>query len=424
MSRAAAAALLLAAVPAAAQDRPPASATLADPAVRTAAAALVPLLDGQGDYDAYFAPSFRAAIPATQFAAVTAQLKAGLGRPVAIDTLAATGAFAATVTVRYERGTASIRLALDPGPPHQVTGLVVTGTAIAGDTWERLGSDVRALPGTAALGVWALDGPAPRPLLAIAPDTAMPLGSAFKLWVLAEAARQVAAGRRRWADVVPLGAPSLPSGVTQGWPRGTPMTLQSLATLMVSISDNTATDTLVTVLGRDAVDAQARASGGSTPVLTTHEAFVLKGDPALAARWRAAATVAAKRALLAGADRRPLDPGLFGAAPLATDSVEWFASGRATAGLLARLKAMPAPVRDILSVNHGANPATTARFAYLGFKGGSEPGVLSLNFLARTRDGRWFAVTAAWHRTDAGVEEATLLQLATRALGLVAATDR
>ena len=47
---------------------------------------------------------------------------------------------------------------------------------------------------------------------------------------------------------------SLPSGITQSWPAGSPVTLQTLATLMISISDNTATDTLVT-LERRKLDA-------------------------------------------------------------------------------------------------------------------------------------------------------------------------
>ncbi len=70
------------------------------------------------------------------------------------------------------------------------------------------------------------------------------IGSAFKLYVLSTLSREIAARRRSWNDVVPLDQRSYPSGILQDWPQGTPMTLQTLATLMIAISDNTATDQL------------------------------------------------------------------------------------------------------------------------------------------------------------------------------------
>jgi len=67
----------------------------------------------------------------------------------------------------------------------------------------------------------------------------------------------------------------------QNWPLGTPMTLQALATMMISISDNTATDTLISVVGRQEIEQMMRRTGHSniakaTPLLTTLEAFALK----------------------------------------------------------------------------------------------------------------------------------------------------
>ena len=79
-----------------------------------------------------------------------------------------------------------------------------------------------------------------------------------------------------------------------------------------------------------------------------------------------------------------------------------------------------APARAILAVNPGTDAETRARFDYLGFKGGSEPGVVTLNWLARTRDGRWLAVTGHWHRTDAAVPTLTFATLMNRALALAA----
>ena len=80
------------------------------------------------------------------------------------------------------------------------------------------------------------------------------MGSAFKLGVLKALKEQIAGGRHSWDEVAELTAPdlSLPSGIIQGWPMGAPLTLHSLAALMISISDNTATDVLMRVVGRAA----------------------------------------------------------------------------------------------------------------------------------------------------------------------------
>ncbi len=415
-------ALLLALLPVAALAQAPG--VTADPILHRRADALVGMLATGEGYERYFAESFRAKVPREQLATLAAQLKANLGAPQKVESFTATTAWSADLVIGFERGTATVKLVLDPAAPHAATGLLVTGTGTRDDSLAKVTADFRALPGASGFGLYELGDAAPTPIAAYRADVAAPIGSAFKLWVLDEAARQVASGKRRWADVVAVGPRSLPSGVLQSWPAGAPVTLQTLATMMVSISDNTATDTLMTTLGRVAVDARAAANGGSTPVLTTREAFVLKSDPALAAAWNAA-TPPARRALLddraAAIAARPLDAGVFSGKPVAIDSIEWFASPVAMAALLDRLRRAEDPVRSILAVNAGVDGATAGRFRYVGYKGGSEPGVIALNFIVQAKDGRWYAATGNWHRTDDQVSEMRFTGLMTRLLALVAA---
>ncbi|MGA1800412.1 serine hydrolase [Sphingomonas sp. 4RDLI-65] len=397
---------------------------VADPVLRTKADALVAILDGRGAYDAYFAASFRDKVPKAQFATIVEKLKATLGAPQKIESLTATSAWSANLVVGYERGTASVRLALDPGAPHAATGLLITGTGARDDSLAKVEAEFRALPGASGFGLYALGEGKPAPILEYRADVTAPLGSAFKLWILAELARQVAAEERHWTDVMKVGAPSLPSGVLQTWPAESPVTVQTLATLMISISDNTATDTLLTTLGRAKVDAMAASAGGSVPVMTTREMFALKGDPALMKAW-AAGSVDERRALLVDNAVKiataKLDPSVFAGKPVAIDSVEWFASPSAMAGLLDRLRGADATTRAVLAVNAGVDPAIAKRFGYVGFKGGGEPGVLTLNYLVQAKDGRWYAATGNWHRADDGVNEVRFAGLMGRALALLAA---
>lgn len=422
-------ALAMAGVPAMASPLPARAAEAADPAVRTRADALIALLGGRGDYDGYFSPAFRAEIPLATFSTIAAQLRTTLGAPQRIETVTARGAWAADLVVAYERGTAAVSMTLDPTPPHVVTGLRVTGTARRDDSFAALEADFRALPGKSGFAVYALDGATPSPIARYNADTTAPLGSAFKLWVLAEATRQVAAGQRRWADVVTLGPRSLASGVLHACPANAPVTLQTLATLMISVSDNSATDALMTALGRDRVDAMVATTGvaqgpRTLPILTTREAIAMKADPALSAAWGAADAAGRRRLLAANATRfaaATLDASIFAGPPVAVDSVEWFASPDDMARTLAWLhRHGGTTAQAILAVNPGAPAATANGLAYLGFKGGSEPGVVTLNYLAQARDGRWLAVTGNWHRADAGVSEPGFATLMTRALALAA----
>ncbi len=415
-------ALLLALLPIAAAAQAPG--VTADPILRRRADALIGILATGKGYERYFAESFRAKVPRGQLATLAEQLKTALGAPLKVESLKATTAWSADLVIGYERGTTTVTLAVDPAAPHAATGLLITGTGVRDDSFDKVTAEFRALPGASGFGLYGLGDAAPTPIAAYRADVAAPIGSAFKLWVLDEAARQVATGVRRWADVVTVGPPSLASGVLQSWPAGAPVTLQTLATMMVSISDNTATDTLMTTLGRAAVDARAVANGGSAPVLTTREAFVLKGDPALTAAWTAA-TPPARRTLLESRKAAiavvPLDAAVFGGKPVAIDSVEWFASPLAMAETLDRLRRADDPVRAILGVNAGVDSATAGRFRYVGYKGGSEPGVIALNFVVQASDGRWYAATGNWHRADDQVSEMRFSGLMTRLLALVAA---
>lgn len=423
--------LLFAALPATAQTAPspPAPATApADPAIVARANELPALINGTTTFDSYFAPSFKAAIPRDKWDPLVAQLIAQMGKPIALASFAAANPWSGTARIKFERGIVNIQLAIEPTAPNRVSALLFAGFELADDSVQKLATAFGSLPGSSGFGIYALGDTAPRLVAGYNSDKPAPLGSAFKLWVLGELAREIGAGERKWADVVPVGPASLPSGITQAWLPGTPVTIQTLATLMISISDNTATDTLVG-LERRKLDAFVAAVGAPAlaPILTTRQMFAIKSVPNadLAATW----------AKTAGADRRkllddnaarlaatPLDVAIFmSGKPIAIDTLEWFASLRDTAGVLDWLRTKGGDTAlALLAINPGTDTVTRARFDYVGFKGGSEPGVLTLNYLLRRKDGRWFAVVGNWYRKDAGVDTALLAQLMNRALILAA----
>src|SRR6185436_20311127 len=126
---------------------------------------------------------------------------------------------------------------------------------------------------------------APAMLASLEPEQPLAIGSAFKLFILAELNRQIGAGQRHWSDVVALDRRSIPSGTLQTWPPGSPVTLHTLAALMISVSDNSAADMLLHLLGRENVERMMGTLGVSSaarnrPLISTVEMGAIKTGPA------------------------------------------------------------------------------------------------------------------------------------------------
>ena len=415
-------------IPAFAQT-PPAS---AQPATSLDAriAQLPAVLSGTMPYADYFAPSFLAAVPEAQLKGLSDQLNAQYGKPLKILSVTRVGPTSATVQIEYEMAIATADISVEPAAPNKIVGLLIKGFETKGDTAAKIDADFASLPGAAGYLVEKVATDGTRTQIAGRNVTQQfAIGSTFKLYVLAELAAQVDTGRRKWSDVVPLTDISYSSSATQGWPRDTPVTLQTLATWMISVSDNAATDTLMRVLGREAIEKKIALIGHSNPeralpFLTTVEAFALKTNPDLGDAFRAA-NEAKQRVLLleksADLTYEKINLGALGSGPVAIDSIEWFASPMDIATLLNNMRSTATkPLLDILSVNKGIGPASAAKWAYLGYKGGSEPGVISMSFLAKSKAGVYYSITGSWNNPAAAVDNAMFAQLMTRLLDSVA----
>ena len=399
------------------------------PAFQVRADQLGRILAAPGKEDDFFSDLFLRAVPLEQWRSLAADMRRQYGQPLTLGAVAQDSATAGQVEVRYEKATIGFTLVVAPEPPNRVVGLRVIGVRQSGDTMDKLLSDLAALPGKTGFVIAKLTDAGPQILFARNPATQLATGSSFKLYMLAEAARTVAAGERRWSDVLPLARKSF-SGRLLAYPDGAPMTLYSLAAAMIAESDNSAADTLLLALGRDKVDAMVAASGhadlqGALPLLGTAEAFALKmpANAALRARY-AAATPDDRRALLRDNAARltaaAVDVGSIAETPAAIESIEWFASPMDEIRLLDHLRRQGGEALPILAINPGIAPADAKRWAYLGYKGGSEPGVIAMNFLARAKDGHYYAVAGSWNNAAARVDDAQFVALMTRALNLLA----
>jgi len=155
------------------------------------------------------------------------------------------------------------------------------------------------------------------------------------------------------------------------------------------------------------------------PFLTTREIFILKLDqwPTLARRYLAA-DEPSRRALLASTvDREPLPPVAAAGTwvtPRDINSLEYFASAsdicRAYASL-AVLTRRPglSPIGQLLSLNDAGLQLDPAQWQTTWFKGGSEPGVLTLAYLATSRTGHSYVVTVLAENPSQPIDESTAI---------------
>jgi beta-lactamase class A len=268
-------------------------------------------------------------------------------------------------------------------------------------TWEELDTRLRALGPQVSFASMTIGPGGCRLIHGVNAASAGPLSSAFSLYVLGALGQAVASHRASWDQQLAINDQwkSLPPGILQNEPAGTELPLSLYAQYMMSLGDHTAIDHLIHFLGRTAVQAQMfltgnRAAPRNIPLLTTRELAVLRGVnyPALADSYLAMSP-RQRAAELATLDQIPLSQVQRWTQPEMINQIEWFASPadlcRAYAALW-RQNARPglSAIGAALSANDGAISLDRTQYPLVWFAGGSEPGVLTLSFLARAADGQ------------------------------------
>jgi beta-lactamase class A len=324
--------------------------------------------------------------------------------------------YAALVFLAFTLGTASP----EASPPTDVNAVVEQALA--------------KLPGHSGFLFCELEGGEVRELFAARADEKFAVGSTFKLFILGTLAEEVNADRRSLDNVMLLEKrlEGPPSSEMANWPVGSPVTLNTLALKMISISDNTATDHLLYLLGRERVEQQMKVMGHAhpewnLPLLSTRDMVELRNKKLnLPGKEYNQLDEAVKRKFLADhySGMPNYDAVDFDTA--AYDVAEWYATPKDMAKALAWLKANTSEdepahlLRAILAVDPKL-PHDKAVWPYVGFKGGSEDQLLAGNWLLQNKSGRWYTMSLYWNNPDGKADEKLLIE----ALGTIfAAVER
>lgn len=210
----------------------------------------------------------------------------------------------------------------------------------------------------------------------------MGIGSTFKLYLLKALEDDVAAGRRSWTDIIELREDwkSFPSGILQDWNPGSRHSLETLAGLMISISDNTATDHIFNLLGAETVRKYLPETCKDT--FNTGQLLKMKFFyPEKAAEF-IKADQKGKDAILREMDSIiPASIASYSSIytldkPVLIDELEWFVSTRKLCETIWTLRDSTR-----IRINAASGLINRADWHIAGFKGGSEPGVINYTWL-------------------------------------------
>ena len=390
--------------------------------------------------EANFAPSFLDILPASDLIATFQQLQAALA-PLEVTEIVGleTPLMLNVVTSTRDGSQIVVSISVEDGDDHLIDGLLFAPydqQEIEFPTfgsWEEVSDALASDSGSFGISVSHLNGEDLEPVNQVQEDVAFAIGSLFKLYVLAAVITTIEAGDLAWSDEIEVVEEylSYPSGVTQSEPLGTMISVQVLASRMISISDNTATDLLLHHIGRDAVEQALGTLGNSVPelnrpFLSTREMFLLKLGDEDTRNAFVAANEADRRAQLDELSRASLPPisdVVAWTSPVAVDTIEWFATMRDIEHALLSLRdawARPGlePVKDIMMANLGL-PFDRDIWSLVAFKGGSEPGVLALGWLLERSDGEVFTFALAVNDTTTPLDQEAITLTAGGAVALL-----
>lgn len=293
-------------------------------------------------------------------------------------------------------------------------------TPAASIDWDAVAGQVEAVaPMSTFLASELVDGEIV-PLGSLNPAQAQGVGSSFKLYILATLGAQVRDGVHAWGEPVEIveAHKSVPGGDMRYVESGTRFTLRYIAERMIQKSDNTATDHAILTAGRENVEQMFVTAGHATPernvpLFTTREFAFMKFVYPDVEGYLAADEAERRRILeeeisvldyedlLAVAEQQ--------VAPRLIDTVEWFASPTDLTNVMLFLKTLAEsdfalqPLLEILSLETQI-PFDGKTWPYVGFKGGSEMGVLHGTWLMRRHDGRWFVLSIGFNDTERAID--------------------
>lgn len=293
-----------------------------------------------------------------------------------------------------------------------ITSIVFADVIVKDDSFKKVREALNKLPGEISAEVRRKDG---KEMFTYNSDKPLAIASSFKIFVLRALEDSIQRGELGWGDIIKLKDEyrSYPSGILQDWPNGTPITIATLASLMISASDNTAADILTNILGKETIEKYLTKNG---PFLTTKEVFLLKSYiPAYKLNDYLRGDRNRKQEILKSISLKNVAfDNLIDNfnEPRYIDKIEWFATTTEICDA-----AFAIQNKDIMAINPGVIRKNN-KWTYVGYKGGSESGVLQLTQILKSK-ANYYCISATWNNDIRDVSDQTLITIVKRLANLL-----
>jgi beta-lactamase class A len=185
--------------------------------------------------------------------------------------------------------------------------------------------------------------------------------------------------------------------------------------MMISEDDNTAADLLMETVGRKTLEGYLQKLGHSNPALMrpflkTSEMSRLKSGTEDALKYLNL-SVADKYKFLQELAEKPFKAEAVKTSPFGIGKIEWHATPADLCRLMEYIhKKNDAQALDMLAINTGLE-IPDGRFSYAGYKGGSEPGLLSMTWLLKSKSNAWYCLSASWNNEKEDLDESKFYEL-------------
>lgn len=307
--------------------------------------------------------------------------------------------------VEFENGETRSTIAINQD--QKIAGLWFGAPEIRNDTLESVRKSFLELSGKVSICLLKheKDGKG-NEILALDHHKPMAVGSAFKLCLLQAIEEEIIKGNLKWSDTVALkdAWKSFPSGIMHEWPEGSVHTIETMAGLMISLSDNTATDHIFNMLGHEKIRKFFPET--CVDLYNTSQVLKLKFFFPEKAKEFAAAGKEKKQLILNEMDNiAPSQIASISAIysankPFLIEEIEWFISTLDLCEIIYSLRE-----NRLCRINPATGLIDPKDWHQIGFKGGSEPGVLNYTWvLQKTAESPVFTLSCTINDTAKPVD--------------------
>ena len=172
-------------------------------------------------FDTLFASEFLQQVSEEQLKAVITQISAGTGDCASIRIEKLKNNYSASAEITTSKNfVIPVDISIQGQAPYRIAGLFLRPPVQRTTSFAEIIKSLSELPGKTSICIKNISSNTT--ILAKDTNEYLPLGSAFKLYILGELTRSIAANEHQWHQVISLDSTwkSFPSGVLQNWPHG------------------------------------------------------------------------------------------------------------------------------------------------------------------------------------------------------------